>query len=911
MNKYTAQSLVVYRESGELYIHQDKKLAEILPFILSQAKRLVGATNGAFYLIDETGKLLRYGSLKDTEISDRIARHSFRNRKNLLLKKNSQLKATGDRLPDSYLACFLGQDTGLLDMGVFLLEGINHFENFSQQDFELISYYTSNLSLLLRDSMLSANKDDVYTSLLTSILLLVDNSNIHQKNNRQEYLLDEIIRVSGLINSSLDLDRLLESIMESAKSVFRTEGSSLMLVDPTKEFLYFQVVTGQKKESIQKIRVPMGQGIAGTVAVSREPMIINDAVNDPRVFREVDQASNFVTRNILAAPLVVEDEVIGIIEAINTIDRNNFSQSDLDLFLSFATSCALAIQKTRLLQDLEETNLNLQEKVRTLGSLFELGQAVMESHTEVDLLARSNQIISTEMDASIVATILVDRKKQMIDVISLVDDEEVEFRDNFIRNSLVIDSILYYKTVVSEFGIDSSVQDFLDLNFLKGTHILLPLSTSGEKPFGVIAVSGKTTNGPFGDHHLRLLKTISSQIIKGYENLKLNQEMIAKKAIEKEIEITRNIQNNILPQIQKSSSNFDLGVKSVAAKEVSGDFFDLHKYNDGQFSFLVADVSGKSLPAAIFMAISSSIIRTLSRNHLLKPDEILTQANTLIYEDSESGMFVTLFFIHYDPVTRDIQYASAGHNDQIWIRADNSYELLKGKGAPLGVVPLGNYQGGRVRVSPGDLFVIYTDGAIEEKNSKDEEFGLDRFIREIISRKNLPSQKIIEELYSLIVEFAEGAEQYDDFTVMILKFNEDYQFQRSFPALTSQIPKLRSFVSESLSDRNIDEQYLEDILLSCDEVATNIVMHGYKDVAIAKPNFECSVWMDENLVRVRFVDSGCEFARDRVKPPSVDANLRGERKGGFGVFLVEKLMDSVEYTREKGQNTYILEKKIR
>lgn len=906
-----SQSIVISSDHSKVFVRQDPKLADILDFILEQAKRLVGARSGAFYLIDENENLIKYGQTNHSITADSISRHVFKNRKNLLIKKGSKFKKKNIKIDDSYIACFLGQDTGTLDLGVFVLEGINHFENFSVQDFELISYYSSNLSLLLRDSISYKSNEDVLTSLITSILLLLDNSNIHQKNNRLEYQTEEIIRVSGLINSSLDLNSLLESIMESAKAVFRSEGSSLMLVDPSKEFLYFHIVTGDKKEELQKIKVPIGQGIAGTVAISRKPMIINNAITDSRVYREVDQASNFTTRNILAAPLVVEDEVIGIIEAINTIDRNNFSQADLDLFLSFATSCALAIQKTKLLNNLEETNKTLEEKVSTLASLFELGQAVMESHTEADLIKKSNQIIATEMNASIVATMIVYPSKQVIEVIAILDGKEEWFKENFVRDSIIIESILYNKTIVSQFGLIKGVEDYLDLEFIQGSHILLPLSVSGSKPFGVVCVSGKKTVGAFAENDLMLLKTICSQLIKGYENIKLGQEMIAKKAIEKEIEITKNIQKNILPDIRPSSSNFDLGVKSVAAKEVSGDFYDIHQYEDGQFAFLVADVSGKSLPAAIFMAISSSIIRTLSRNHLLKPDEILTQANSLIYEDSQSGMFVTLFYIQYDPVKRDILYASAGHNDQIWIKADNSYELLKGKGAPLGVVPLGNYKGGRIQISPGDLFVMYTDGAIEEKNSQDEEFGLERLIQEIIDRKHLPSQEIIENLYNLIVEYADGAEQFDDFTVMILKFKDDFQFYQSFSAQTSQIPKLRDFVSDSLREKNIPEFILEDILLSCDEAATNIVMHGYKGVeAESDPMILCGVTVANKKITIHFQDNGKEFIRKEVKPPSVQANLKGERRGGFGVFLMEKLMDKVDYFREGRTNHWHLEKSI-
>ena len=321
---------------------------------------------------------------------------------------------------------------------------------------------------------------------------------------------------------------------------------------------------------------------------------------------------------------------------------------------------------------------------------------------------------------------------------------------------------------------------------------------SDGKPFGAISISEPEDKNPFTSNQLRLLLTISSQFVKGYENIKLNRDMLAKKAMEKEIEITRNIQNNILPAKLPGGSNFEIGVKTVPAKEVSGDFYDSFKYSDGQFSFLIADVSGKSLPAAIFMAMSSSIIRTLGRNHDLSPDEILRQSNSLIYEDSQSGMFVTLFFIHYNPSTMDIQFASAGHNDQLWIKSDGSYELMKGKGAPLGVIPTGNYVGGMIKPSIGDIIVLYTDGAVEEKDPQDNEYGLDKFAEEIIKRKHLKPQQIADEIFQEIHNFAQGNEQFDDFTVMILKFNDDYQFKKVFPAKNSQIPILRDFIYNTI-----------------------------------------------------------------------------------------------------------------
>ncbi|MGQ2869952.1 ATP-binding SpoIIE family protein phosphatase, partial [Leptospira santarosai] len=389
-------------------------------------------------------------------------------------------------------------------------------------------------------------------------------------------------------------------------------------------------------------------------------------------------------------------------------------------------------------------------------------------------------------------------------------------------------------------------------------------------------------------------------------------EMISRKAtqrsLQREIEITREIQKNILPKLKTFHSNFDIGVKSVPAKEVSGDFYDYYQYEDGQYSFLVSDVSGKSLPAAIFMAMSSSVIRTLARNHDLGPEEILRQGNALIYEDSHNGMFVTTFFIHYNPAIFTLDYASAGHNDQVLIRKNGSWELIKGFGPPLGVIPSANYKGGSLIVEPGDMVILYTDGAIEEKNAKDEEFGLERMIREIIARKHLPAEQIVEELFGLVREFSGAPELFDDFTVMILKFNDNYQFSRVFKASISSIPLLREFVYETIKVRNLEESQRDDILLACDEAGTNIVMHSYENTSLKNPEFECKIRFTGDWITIVLIDSGKVFRRKEVQKPSIEDNLSGKRKGGFGVYLIETLMDSVDYSNEGGKNVLVLKK---
>ncbi len=906
--------LVQRSAEGGYFVSSTSELIDLYHFILGQAKRLVSGKRAAFYLKNGRGNLSRVGAVSDVAIAARIAKRVYKTQKSLLLKKGTRISEGSNPLEESILACYIGEDASELSLGVLFVEGVQHFEHFSEQDLDLINYFSSNLTALFRDTLYSESDDQFYNSLVTSILLLVDNSNIHNNNNRLNYFLEEIIRVSVLINTSLDLEKVLEAVMVSAKSVFRTEASSLLLLDEKREYLVFNTVTGDKKEAVAKIKVPVGQGIAGSVALTKQPMIINDAQNDPRVFREVDKASNFVTRNILAAPLIVGEEVIGVIEAINTIDRNNFSQDDTDFFISFSSACAVAIQKTRLLDNLNLANLELKQKLSTLESLFELGQAVLESHDELGLMSRSLAILSKELDAEDAGMVIfLEGKRKIIQVYARQNGIVFESFYQLDESSLIMQSIVSNEPILGTVN-QNLAKSFMGLEsfVLKESYLVLPISPSGSDLKAALYVCGKRKRNGFGEADLRMLKTISSPLAKAYENLRLNQEIITKKSIEKEIEITRNIQNNILPNTLIKSRQFDLGVKSVAAKEVSGDFYDFHQFGTNNFSFLVADVSGKSLPAAIFMAMSSSIIRTLSRTTELTPSDLLSRANQLIYEDSQSGMFVTLFFANFDSISKKIRFASAGHNDQLWIRADGSYELLKGKGAPLGVVPFGTYLGGEIDMAPGDMLVFYTDGAIEEKNKEDEEFGLDRLISEIIARKEKPSQVIIEEIYKIIREFSEESEQYDDFTVMVLKFPEQSSefYLQSFRALPSEIPRFRDYISETLKDRVTKEFAFDDILVSLDEAATNIIMHGYKGTKIPNPTFECEILFEGNKVVFTLIDEGKRFQRESVPAPSLDANLRGERRGGFGVFLMEKLMDKVTYEFSENKNHTYLEKRI-
>ncbi|TGJ99159.1 GAF domain-containing protein [Leptospira semungkisensis] len=915
------ETLLRSRPDGSLFLEEGLGVSAIFDSFLRESMALTRAEVGGIFARTESGQIRQISGKNEKDLIE-AAHWAFSDAgKDLLLEKGKTSPWGKQSSKYPILVCKLKAEDvdGSLhknksSYAILVLFGKITADRFAKTDFELLRTTCKTVGRLLKESHVSGDASLVTLSLLATTQLVLEAAQAKRQSERFDFLLTEVIRVSGLINSSLDLSQLLEAIMLSSKTVFRTEACSVLLLDESKENLYFHTVLGEKSEAVSKMKVPVGKGVAGLVVRERKPIIINDAQNDDRVYKEVDKASQFTTRNIMAAPLVANDEVIGVIEAINTVDREAFTGEDLELFLSFSGTSALAIQKTGLLQNLENANRDLRKKVSELQSLFELSQAVSQSSNRLSLVRRSIRMIIRELDASVAGIFLYSLSKED-HVNCAYFDGNREKIDRVLESEMegtqILASIKEGLPVLKRDILNQPFPKELDRRFLRGSYIIVPLFLSSGEPYGAVTVGDRKDKLSYQDSDFRLLQTMASQFTKGFEAFRLRNEMLEKKAIQQEMEITRKIQQNILPSEKSFHSNFDLGILSAPAKDVSGDFYDYYQYSDGQYSFLIADVSGKSLPAALFMAMSSSIIRTLARNHDLTPEEILRQGNELIFEDSHFGMFVTAFFIHYNPSLFTIEYASAGHNDQVWIKEDGSYELLKGQGPPLGVIPTAKYKGGNFRVKPGDIFVLYTDGAVEEKDSQGNEFGLERMIEEIQLRRHLPAKKIVEELYHTVRDFSAGKEPFDDFTVLLLKYNDDFQFFRTFDANTAQIPIFREFIYDTIKVRNLPDFLRDDILLACDEAATNIVMHGYQDTLLRNPKFDCKIRFTEDSITIVLTDSGRGFDRRTVKDPSIEENLSGKRKGGFGVYLIETLMDVVDYKIEEGRNVLTLQKYFR
>ena len=264
-----------------------------------------------------------------------------------------------------------------------------------------------------------------------------------------------------------------------------------------------------------------------------------------------------------------------------------------------------------------------------------------------------------------------------------------------------------------------------------------------------------------------------------YSATTLNQFIITrfeKGLVEKELQIASRIQQSILPQSLPDVEGVEIGVKCVPAKHVGGDFYDFInliydfvKLKESRLGIVIGDVSGKGVPAALFMAKAMADFRSISHDHN-EPDDALSAINERLVKEGISGMFVTLQYLIYKPKERKIKYSNGGHNPLVWVKDNGDVvALTQPVGSPIGIIPGSEFTADEFAVSPGDVFVMYTDGISEARDKNQKEFGEKRILDTSLFNRGLSAQGLADKLVGEVAKFSQGMPQHDDMTVIVLK----------------------------------------------------------------------------------------------------------------------------------------------
>jgi PAS domain S-box-containing protein len=238
----------------------------------------------------------------------------------------------------------------------------------------------------------------------------------------------------------------------------------------------------------------------------------------------------------------------------------------------------------------------------------------------------------------------------------------------------------------------------------------------------------------------------------------------------RDMELARQIQLSLLPSDPPELAGIVLAGCCVPAAHVGGDYYDYYRREDGLFDMVIADVSGHSIGAALMMVEFRSLLRS-SVHSFSSTGDMLVFLNDLLYEDlNQSGLFITLFFIKYDPLSRTLSYSNAGHTLPLLVSMDGGHcRGLDAEGLILGVRKGVEFEEKQIRMHAGDVLVLHTDGIIESENSAGEQFGNDRLCAIIQAKRSEPPQAIIDAVLQDVSIFRGTTPQEDDVTMIVMK----------------------------------------------------------------------------------------------------------------------------------------------
>ncbi|MCA9918011.1 MAG: SpoIIE family protein phosphatase [Anaerolineales bacterium] len=295
-----------------------------------------------------------------------------------------------------------------------------------------------------------------------------------------------------------------------------------------------------------------------------------------------------------------------------------------------------------------------------------------------------------------------------------------------------------------------------------------PLNARGQLVGAMVVGSWMANGRSLSNRRLNILTGVAHQAATAVLNHHLYQEAAERTRLERELDVARGIQASLMPHGNPDIPGCTVASYWQAARQVSGDFYDFIPLRDGSWGIVVADVADKGIPAALFMALCRTIMRAvaISRGD---PAEALMRANEIIDQDTQSDLFVTIFYAIWQPETGQICYANAGHNPPLLLRRDGSRTLLTEHGMALGVLPDVYFETSTISFLPGDTLLLYTDGVTEAMNEDFDEFGLQRLEQAANGRRRQDASEIAHRITQAIQHHAGDTAQFDDITLVVVK----------------------------------------------------------------------------------------------------------------------------------------------
>jgi sigma-B regulation protein RsbU (phosphoserine phosphatase) len=561
-----------------------------------------------------------------------------------------------------------------------------------------------------------------------------------------------LMQLAEALNTTLDLETLLRRTSELVAAVIPYRIFAILLVnDRTRELrVRFQIGHTIK---VERLSIPMGQGVVGQVALTRQAVLLND----------VSTAENYVevnpdVRSELAVPLVAKNRLIGVMD-IESEQLDYFGPEQMRLLTLTASRIAQAIENARLYA-------RISRQAQTLTVLNEIATELTSILDLDPLLERVGQLLRRLIDYQMFSIMLLDeRGERLITRYAWrFGSAHTPLRSLPITSGLVGVAVREWRLLnVPDVRNDSR---YVPFNPETRSELVAPLFHKG-RIIGVLDLE-HTRVGFFNEEHERTLITLAAQVAIAIENARLYQTVRSQeRQLERDIAMAREVQLRLLPSTAPVWTNAEMAVRFLPARTIGGDLYDFVEYGPGRMAIVLGDVSGKAAPAALFAALVSGNLRSAAQQRP-EPASMLALLNDAIQERKLESQYVTMLFALWNDDSRTLQVANSGAVQPILCRAGQSSTILA-EGFPLGLFPNVAYDELTVTTQPGDAIIFVSDGILDAENVQREMYGSERLEELLCNRGEHSAEEIADAILSDVGRFQGDQDRFDDETIIVLK----------------------------------------------------------------------------------------------------------------------------------------------
>ncbi|MGE5486781.1 MAG: SpoIIE family protein phosphatase [bacterium] len=566
-------------------------------------------------------------------------------------------------------------------------------------------------------------------------------------------LLDFLLEVSAATTETLtDLEGLLANISEIVAKVIAYDVFAILLYNEKSKDLRIRYAIGHREEVIKRLSIPLGEGLTGTAAATREPVLVGDVRKDPRYLNALD-----AVRSELAVPMIARGKLVGVIDVEST-QLEAYGEYERAMLRLIAARVAATIDNARLYRRVERQN-------RTFRILTRLSQ---EFSSILDLDVLLNHIaaaIKSLIKYDAFSILLLDRESESLrHRFSIRYDKCVDL-DNIPLGKGITGAAAATREVIRA---DDTLSDPRYLAFHPDvrSEVAVPLMVRDN----VIGVMDLESSRPayFTDDHVRMLSLLAPQIASSVENARLYGEIAQReKRIAADLAAAHDLQLALLPRKAPAVEGLEIAVGYKPAQAIGGDVYDFFEYSDASLLTTFGDVSGKGVAAALYAALAGGLTRTVAHRKR-EPGEMLLVLNHMLLERQVDSRYLTLLALMWSADTRSFVMANAGGPPPIVCRGGRII-TPRVEGVPLGLLPNREYEQTTFQTEPGDVIVLASDGITDQINPAGEEYGRKRLGAVIQRACSGTAQSIVDAIYADVDLFDEWAPPFDDQTLVVMK----------------------------------------------------------------------------------------------------------------------------------------------